>query len=390
MGRGDARHRPSTDFPMGPGRPGAGDPRGRVRVLPVRRARAAGLVRPGGRPRRGRAAARARAARTARTRAGRRVALGAAPSLRPRCARPWRRTSPTRTWAPHVVVPRSRSRTASGSSTTGNGAVIPASTMKLLTTVAALESLGPDRRFTTRVVRGDTPKDLVLVGGGDPYLTRKPPSASAYPRPADLTTLARQDGRRAQGGRPPLGPGAVRRLASSPVRPPAPPGPRRTATWSRRSPRSGSTRRDRQGGYGFESDPRGRRRRGVRRAAAGGRHHGDRHAPRVPPPASPTTSPASPARRSGRSSRRCWPPATTRAPRCSPTTSARPRASRRRSPGASGACPKVLRGLGVPLDGAVLHDGSGLSRDDRLHAGTLLARTRPGRRRRTDPSCGPR
>ena len=30
----------------------------------------------------------------------------------------------------------------------------------------------------------------MLVGGGDPFLTRKAPSKSAYPRPADLATLA--------------------------------------------------------------------------------------------------------------------------------------------------------------------------------------------------------
>ena len=73
---------------------------------------------------------------------------------------------------------------------TRNGAATPASTMKLLTTVSALESLGPDATFDTRVVRGATQKDVVLVGAGDPYLTRQAPSKSAYPRPADLTTLA--------------------------------------------------------------------------------------------------------------------------------------------------------------------------------------------------------
>jgi len=48
---------------------------------------------------------------------------------------------------------------------------IPASTTKLLTSAAALSLLGGDHVFTTRVVRG-TAAHVVLVGGGDPYLSR--------------------------------------------------------------------------------------------------------------------------------------------------------------------------------------------------------------------------
>ena len=55
---------------------------------------------------------------------------------------------------------------------------IPASTTKLLTSVAALSLLGGDHVFSTRVVRGSGAR-VVLVGGGDPYLSR-----------ADLTRLA--------------------------------------------------------------------------------------------------------------------------------------------------------------------------------------------------------
>jgi D-alanyl-D-alanine carboxypeptidase/D-alanyl-D-alanine-endopeptidase (penicillin-binding protein 4) len=66
---------------------------------------------------------------------------------------------------------------------------IPASTMKLLTTVSALETLGPDHRFTTKVVRsGNT---IVLVGGGDPLLVTKPQGNPLdFPTRASLQGLA--------------------------------------------------------------------------------------------------------------------------------------------------------------------------------------------------------
>jgi D-alanyl-D-alanine carboxypeptidase/D-alanyl-D-alanine-endopeptidase (penicillin-binding protein 4) len=72
----------------------------------------------------------------------------------------------------------------------GERVAIPASTMKLLTTLAVLEAWGPDHRFTTETVRKG--RRLVLVGGGDPLLTREPGEADAYPRGADLVTLARR------------------------------------------------------------------------------------------------------------------------------------------------------------------------------------------------------
>jgi D-alanyl-D-alanine carboxypeptidase/D-alanyl-D-alanine-endopeptidase (penicillin-binding protein 4) len=46
----------------------------------------------------------------------------------------------------------------------------PASTLKLLTAAAALERLGPDYRFHTRVVAGNAAGEYVLVGGNDPLL----------------------------------------------------------------------------------------------------------------------------------------------------------------------------------------------------------------------------
>jgi D-alanyl-D-alanine carboxypeptidase/D-alanyl-D-alanine-endopeptidase (penicillin-binding protein 4) len=69
--------------------------------------------------------------------------------------------------------------------------VIPASTTKLLTAVAALESLGPQTELTTDVRWLPAQRRLVLVGGGDPFLERTPADgAGLYPERADLTTLA--------------------------------------------------------------------------------------------------------------------------------------------------------------------------------------------------------
>jgi serine-type D-Ala-D-Ala carboxypeptidase/endopeptidase (penicillin-binding protein 4) len=65
---------------------------------------------------------------------------------------------------------------------------IPASTMKLLTSTAALSILGPEQTFKTTVV---SPKrgQIILVGGGDPYLARK--AGADYPKRATISGLAR-------------------------------------------------------------------------------------------------------------------------------------------------------------------------------------------------------
>jgi D-alanyl-D-alanine carboxypeptidase/D-alanyl-D-alanine-endopeptidase (penicillin-binding protein 4) len=57
---------------------------------------------------------------------------------------------------------------------------LPASNTKLVTAVNALSTFGPTHTIATRVVQGNTARKLVLVGGGDPSLTR-----------ANLTTLAK-------------------------------------------------------------------------------------------------------------------------------------------------------------------------------------------------------
>nr|WP_238350853.1 D-alanyl-D-alanine carboxypeptidase/D-alanyl-D-alanine-endopeptidase [Kribbella shirazensis] len=65
----------------------------------------------------------------------------------------------------------------------------PASTLKLLTTVAALAALGPDHTFATKVVSTGK-SSIVLVGGGDPLLTVKPSANDGFPARASLQALA--------------------------------------------------------------------------------------------------------------------------------------------------------------------------------------------------------
>jgi len=71
--------------------------------------------------------------------------------------------------------------------------VVPASVLKLVTARAALRVLGPDFRFTTRVVEGSEPGEVWLVGGGDPTLTRtRVGTTTYYTDPARLYDLASQ------------------------------------------------------------------------------------------------------------------------------------------------------------------------------------------------------
>ncbi|MCA0253129.1 MAG: D-alanyl-D-alanine carboxypeptidase/D-alanyl-D-alanine-endopeptidase [Actinobacteria bacterium] len=64
--------------------------------------------------------------------------------------------------------------------------MVPASTTKILTALAAIDVLGADRTFTTKVVSAKRGK-LTLVGGGDPYLTSGRSTVPA--KKANLTDL---------------------------------------------------------------------------------------------------------------------------------------------------------------------------------------------------------
>ena len=83
----------------------------------------------------------------------------------------------------------------------GSRLLTPASTTKLVTSVAALAVLGANATFTTRVVHGVTPDQIILVGGGDPTLAVNQFPAQDYPQPATLASLAAQTARalKAQG-----------------------------------------------------------------------------------------------------------------------------------------------------------------------------------------------
>ena len=63
--------------------------------------------------------------------------------------------------------------------------------MATLTAVAAVTTLGADYRLTTSVVDGNSAGSIVLVGGGDPTLSRLPEGEqSVYPGAAKLDDLA--------------------------------------------------------------------------------------------------------------------------------------------------------------------------------------------------------
>lgn len=72
----------------------------------------------------------------------------------------------------------------------GDEVRVPASNMKLLTAAAALRTLGPERRFSTRAVAGAAPGSVVLTGGGDVLLGAGESVPGAVLGRAGLASLA--------------------------------------------------------------------------------------------------------------------------------------------------------------------------------------------------------
>ena len=73
----------------------------------------------------------------------------------------------------------------------GGSPSTPASTAKLLTSVAVLTTLDPSHTLETKVVAGANPGQVVLVGGGDPTLSTTSPSKT-YPGAPTMADLATQ------------------------------------------------------------------------------------------------------------------------------------------------------------------------------------------------------
>jgi len=72
----------------------------------------------------------------------------------------------------------------------GDAVRVPASNMKLLTAAAALRTLGPERRFSTKAVAGSAPGSVVLTGGGDVLLGAGESVPGAVLGRAGLASLA--------------------------------------------------------------------------------------------------------------------------------------------------------------------------------------------------------
>lgn len=85
---------------------------------------------------------------------------------------------------------------ASGEVLYDNGASTPsitASSVKIITAAAAMQALGPNFRISTKVVYSATrPDTVVLVGGGDPTLTRLVTGSSVYRDAPRMSDLAQQ------------------------------------------------------------------------------------------------------------------------------------------------------------------------------------------------------
>jgi D-alanyl-D-alanine carboxypeptidase/D-alanyl-D-alanine-endopeptidase (penicillin-binding protein 4) len=256
--------------------------------------------------------------------------------------------------------------------TSGPPVVTPASTMKLLTTAAALDVLGPDHRFATTVVRDG--RRLVLVGGGDPLLTKVPQGKGAYPQRADLTTLAKQTAKALRAA------GVARVRLGYDVSLFA--GPAAAPTWEPDyltdnvvSPITSlwvDEGREREGRAGRSADPALAAARFFAAALAEQRIRVTGVPVSVLAPSGGTQVAAASSPPLSQIVQRTLEVSDNEAAEVLARQVAVARSEEASFAGASAAVEEVLRGLGVRLRGAVIGDGSGLSRADHLHYNTLL------------------
>ncbi len=253
----------------------------------------------------------------------------------------------------------------------GPRTVTPASTLKLVTCLAALEAVGPEHRFETRTVRSG--RVLTLLGGGDPLLARRPPEAGTYPARADLATLARQTARRlADDGRRRVRLRYDDTLFTGPAASPAwKPDYLSDDVVSRVSALWVDEGREEEGLIPRSADPAAA---AARLFAGALRARGVQVMSVERGPAAATAEPVAVVR--GAELVEVVQHVLEVSDNEGAEVLARHVALAEDRPasfdGASQAVRSVVRRLGIPLDGAVIRDGSGLSRQDRLSVDTLL------------------
>jgi D-alanyl-D-alanine carboxypeptidase/D-alanyl-D-alanine-endopeptidase (penicillin-binding protein 4) len=253
----------------------------------------------------------------------------------------------------------------------GAASVTPASTMKLLTTTAALEKLGPMARFTTKVVGSGN--RVTLVGGGDPFLASAPHRGRApYPARADLLTLARRTAAALQAAGthrvvlsydaslftgPAVNPHWPATYVPENVVPPI------SALW---------VDEGRDGGGHYVNDPASAAGAAFRTAL---RHAGVRTAGPALARSAPAGAPVLASVQSaplGEIVQQTLAVSDNNAAEVISRHVGEAVDGDASSTGGAAGVREVLGGLGVPLAGSQIYDGSGLSREDRLTPGALL------------------
>ena len=247
---------------------------------------------------------------------------------------------------------------------------MPASTAKLLTAVAALTTLDPSDTLKTTVVAGTAPGEVVLVGGGDPTLSRTAPSQTyaGAPTVADLAAQVVK----AAAGRPA---GHARRRRQLALQRP----PHRERMAAQRHPLQLRRAGDRHRGGRRPARARARPRAAASRDSTPGPRSRTPSAPRAPPSSSARRRRAAKTLATVHSApiERLVEQALSMSDNMLAEALARQVALARNLPasfeGSAKAVTGALTDLGVDLTGVKLSDGSGLSREDRVPVEVLTA-----------------